>query len=537
MKPSVAFLAALSIAVPAAVPGAQQKSQTAVAPYVETFDVQINNVDVVVTDRHGHPVSGLTRDDFEVRENGVVQPITNFSVYSHADSTSAPEDSRPPVARKFVFVIDELSLDPGVQRTLQAQMHQFASTMMRAGDEAMIVTPNGTQVVRMSFTADRAEFLARADAVVAASRFRVDTELNKEWIAYLADVGYPPSIGVRDRQLSRHIYADRVTRRVERMLGHVQSLVSALAEVPGKKVVVLMTESLPATPGSELYRPWYRDELRSLGRQIDRIAQTASTNGIAIYCLQPSYGFQFAVPGPSVEDRRNISYMASYQLLRDTLQNTEDTMNILSGRTGGRWWRGVNGIGQLFAGVESDLSTYYSLGYRAPETKRDTPYRIDVRVKERPDLNVRARRDVIRKSPEEEMNDLVVASLVDPKSVNELGIAAKAGTPVKSHGAYKVPVEVHIPIASLTLLPDGSKYRGRFTVHYAAVAARGDFSSGVERQGTIEIPAAEIEKARAHEWTYTSELLVPPGEVTIAVGVLDPTSRLSSFRTLEVTAR
>src|SRR5205809_6935145 len=45
---------------------------------VETIEVRVTNVDVVVTDRAGNPVHGLTRDDFELLENGKPQTITNF---------------------------------------------------------------------------------------------------------------------------------------------------------------------------------------------------------------------------------------------------------------------------------------------------------------------------------------------------------------------------------------------------------------------------------------------------------------------------
>lgn len=43
-------------------------SQT--APYIESFEVRVNNVDVIVTDRAGNRVTGLREEDFEVRENG-----------------------------------------------------------------------------------------------------------------------------------------------------------------------------------------------------------------------------------------------------------------------------------------------------------------------------------------------------------------------------------------------------------------------------------------------------------------------------------
>src|SRR6187200_391430 len=47
-----------------------------------TFQVEVNyvDVDVVVTDGQGNFVTGLTRDDFEVFENGRPQKIDTFSM-------------------------------------------------------------------------------------------------------------------------------------------------------------------------------------------------------------------------------------------------------------------------------------------------------------------------------------------------------------------------------------------------------------------------------------------------------------------------
>jgi hypothetical protein len=46
----------------------------------EKIEVSVVNVDVTVTDRNGQPVRGLTRDHFDVFEDGVRQTITNFYV-------------------------------------------------------------------------------------------------------------------------------------------------------------------------------------------------------------------------------------------------------------------------------------------------------------------------------------------------------------------------------------------------------------------------------------------------------------------------
>src|SRR5690242_16923779 len=48
----------------------------------ETIDVSIVDFDVVVTDRKGHRIHGLTKDDFEVFEGKTPQTITNFAEYT-----------------------------------------------------------------------------------------------------------------------------------------------------------------------------------------------------------------------------------------------------------------------------------------------------------------------------------------------------------------------------------------------------------------------------------------------------------------------
>ncbi|HKO56393.1 MAG TPA: hypothetical protein VJ276_10980, partial [Thermoanaerobaculia bacterium] len=332
-------------------------------------------------------------------------------------------------------------------------------------------------------------------------------------------------------------------------LGHLDSVVSALAEVPGKKTVILVTESLPAIAGSDvlgmfgtfvgdfrLPLVWGRD-LHDLRPMFADIARTASSNGIAIYCLQPEYGFAGAAPGGDIGRKGAQNVNVSYRRFYAQLDATQAALEILTDRTGGRWQRGETRVDDFFDGIESDLSSYYSLGYHPTSAVHDKARRIEVRLRNHPELRVRARRDVVRKSPGEEMNDLVVASLLYPKSVDELSVATTAGTPRREDGAWLVPVDVRVPLASLTLLPDGEKYRGSFSVHYAAAAEHGDFSAGVDRSQVVEVPAAELQKARGQYYTFTTNLKVPPGRVNIAVGVLDPVSRLSSFKTLEVVAR
>jgi len=76
---TAAVLAALLLALPGGVRAQPVERVPSEPPlFVERLDVEIVNLDVVVTDRRGHPVTGLIRDDFELRVDGEPIPIENF---------------------------------------------------------------------------------------------------------------------------------------------------------------------------------------------------------------------------------------------------------------------------------------------------------------------------------------------------------------------------------------------------------------------------------------------------------------------------
>src|SRR5947209_16715146 len=91
----------------------------------ESIEVRVVNVDVVVRDRVGKPVTGLAKADFEIFENGQKREITNlYEVRAPAPAVSssvtpvAPAAAAPratPVEirpRNIVMFVDNYSLDP-----------------------------------------------------------------------------------------------------------------------------------------------------------------------------------------------------------------------------------------------------------------------------------------------------------------------------------------------------------------------------------------------------------------------------------------
>src|SRR5688572_1906224 len=127
---SAALFLAFLVALPAV---AQQQ----LPPSGETIDVSLVNVDVFVTDRNGQRVTGLTADDFEIRENGRVQPITNFAEYTSQASTTA--STAPNAKRTVVVFVERFSLPEFRTRPLFASIRKMLQSVIRPGDSAAVV--------------------------------------------------------------------------------------------------------------------------------------------------------------------------------------------------------------------------------------------------------------------------------------------------------------------------------------------------------------------------------------------------------------
>src|SRR5436309_3353852 len=99
----------------------QQQPPTEMPKLAESIDVKVINVDVVVTDKKGNSIPGLTNDDFELSENGQPKLITNFYEVEGKKATNVsiiapgaekpvtalpPEEMSENLRRRIIFYID-----------------------------------------------------------------------------------------------------------------------------------------------------------------------------------------------------------------------------------------------------------------------------------------------------------------------------------------------------------------------------------------------------------------------------------------------
>ena len=535
-------------------------AQTELPKLTETIDVRVINIDVVVTDKKGTPITGLTKDDFQLFENGIPKPISNFYEIEGAKAlqqepaavTAAPgapkavparrEEIPENLRRRIIFYIDNLSLAPFNRNRVFKDMKEFAKTAMRPGDEAMIATFNRSMKVRVPFTRDVALIEQTLDIIAGESGLGLAGRSGAR------DV----SNRIRDAQdydealQAARTYAEEINHDLRQSTDSLNALMSTLAGVEGKKILVLTTEGFPIQPGREMFyqveetgreKGWQGQSTLLEGMsfdassQIQSIAKTANANGITLYAIHAG-GLGAAMEGNSAENDRPTSYSVT----NAAISNSTESLQTIAQMTGGLAAINTNNFANAFLKIERDLDSYYSLGYRSGTERVDRQRAIAVRVKN-PNYVVRSRQTFVEKSTYAEMSDRVIANLLYKTKANDLHIVVKAGQPQASEDLFKVPVEVQIPMESLTLLPQGETYMGGFSLFVVVGNKDGDMSDVARKSHQIRVSAAEVPKLKGKYYTYALDLLMEPGLNKISVGVVDDISNTSGFDRQQVIAQ
>jgi len=154
----------LVIAPGGASPIAQESERPVDSGIVEEERVQLVIIDVVVVDKQGRTVPGLTADDFVIKANGARVPVDALDVNCPDGAVAEPRGVRlaskrelpdsANVSRRIVLAIDYLHMPP-IRRPL---VLEYARKSVRdgtlPGDEIMVVALNGGLRIEQPFTSD-----------------------------------------------------------------------------------------------------------------------------------------------------------------------------------------------------------------------------------------------------------------------------------------------------------------------------------------------------------------------------------------------
>ena len=507
------------------------------APFTtgETIDVSIVNVDVVVTDRDGKRVRGLTRDDFEIHENGVRQELSNFAEYTGGgdrigvEGVAAPaEEAAPRQPRNLLIFIERMRLPNFAAEPMIDEIRNVVRRTIGPGDAVSIVVwsrHGGTEHVEL--TGD----LEKIDATLVRLRRELQhaqidhTAMLREETAsvrqFERDTGSPPSAqpggGLSLAMLVA--YGEMKVR-----VNAINSAINTMAGVEGKKVMLLAARRLGAVAGAEYahaagFNPIPYDLRQRYGTEslIRSISDMANASGVTVYPLYP-IGLGTAMPDAGTEHPETP--MGAWL----TFQNETEAHAQIAQRTGGLSARSAKDVIELLPEIGADLTDYYSLAYRVTPTGKDVGRDIVVKTKN-PQLRVRARRQFVEKSDETRMRDRLRATFFRAEEESQIDIDATIGER-KRRGRSTLPLRVRIPISSLTVLPQGGgKHAGSFSVYVGAASDIDELSDITRRTQPFEINESQLAAAREGYFTYDLDVTVNPKAKYVAVGVLDDVGR------------
>lgn len=515
----------------------------------ESIDVSIVNVDVFVTDKQGNRVRGLTKDDFEIRERGRVQPITNFAEYGPTESPAAKAEVLPaqPTAqpasngakRTIVVFVEFFRLPPFHAKPIFDGMRQMLRQTVRPGDAVTIVSWANVTHTRLDFT-DNLAAIEKAISAIEAESTGIEARQGhvlwaqreeavvRAWDASLADAAAARGMTGPSRIKGAMLLGDAKLEffKLKQKAAAIRSLMEAIAPEDGRKVVIMATHRFGLYAGAELFGgdvpPEFHAELDT--RELrESIVRTASANNITLYPVYPA-GLGWTPSGADETwdqwQQRGGPGSDQKVLLNETASLTE-----LAHRTGGAMAWGSTDFVKLFPRIAADLESYYSLAYRTPSQRKDEERKIVV-VAKNPAYVVRARRQYVDKSDATKMTDRVTAGLFRVIDRGGIGITAEVGTPKKTgRNRWSAPLRIRVPISSLTMLPGAEGMSGAFSVFVGTGSAIGVAGEVVQRTQSFTIATKDLEKAKRSHYTYNFELNLDEVTSRVSVGVFDEVSR------------
>jgi len=409
------------------------KAQDPQTPPSVTFQVEVNyvDVDVVVTDERGNFVSDLTKDSFQVFEDGKPQKVDMFSYveipverqsrYAFADRpvTVDTHSNRQPFAgRLYVIVLDDQ--DVASMRTSQVKKsaREFVEKYMGANDVAAVIHTSGRTDAAQEFTSNKQLLYASIDRFLGRrmrSRTieRLDTYymnlLPSEENASTDDGNSQAPASTDPGGYSRLEPSD--FERGYRAIGVLDTLrytAEFLASVRGRrKAVLFFSEGIDYPIYDSFNAQNASDVIRSTQ---DAITMAARAN-VNFYTIDPrglvgmtnewmelqGGGSPEMAGGPAmVQAGTNTPLGAGVFNAQSELMNelmvSQNSLRELAEMTGGIASVNTNSLTKTFEQVVQANSRYYVLGYYPPTHQRDGRFhKIEVKVN-RPGLRVAARR-------------------------------------------------------------------------------------------------------------------------------------------------
>jgi len=494
-RTSVTVIAVLAAA--AAVAG--QAPSRGAPPQPPTFRAEIRyvEIDADVTDPQGRFVRGLSKDDFQLLEDGVQQDLVSFRLVDlpieaplpplNSDSAPVEPDVTTNVGegRMYVFLLDKPNGASNIGNdALNARnwARQFIDGSLRPNDIAAVVHVQGNVSDGQSFTSNRRLLEASVERLTFAGS---------------AVAGETPD---------ERILAIRHTFEA------IQNISERLGAVTGRRKAILwINGSVPFDPSEISGDAARQGSVAFMQRDAVR---AATRNNVAIYAIDPA----------GLTTSQGLGELQRAGALR-----------ALAEETGGEAIVGTNNPRPAIDRIVARSSTYYLLGYYPSVDRRDGKFH-NVSVKtRRPGLTVRAKRGYYAPTADAAGTAARPRSLLDGLSLGGRD-ALRSPAPVRGMEVqlFAAPFKGTKTTASVLIAAQlaGRDLRlgtnDQVEISYQPIDRQGKLGKGFRKVFTLNLRPNSRTTAARTGLRFVDRLELPPGRHELRLAAHQPTGSTGS---------
>lgn len=509
-----------------------QQQPLAPAPLSASLEVKIINVDVTVTDGNGNHVTGLSRDDFQIFEDGQLKKITNFVAVESPGRLSRTDSGLPdsrPSQRRTLLLIDNNYLERRDRDVALSKLGAYVDRSPDTDAEWSVATIGQAFDVIQPFTGDRAVVHAAIAKVrkVASTSLRA-TEDDREILSDPFRRNRSATAGDFD-ETARFAGRERTTRNARSltyMASGLRDSARATAVAEGRKVIVLLTGDIELNSSFSAFDRSSDREMQdtktAIAKLIDHVIQEANAANVTVFVLNAS-SRNVSAPQHGIE---NQSFGAQNDLNTAAASDVSDansTGNRISLGTGGTYLRTTE-VGQALEAISRKSAQYYSIAY-APEHPDDRKYhRISVRAA-KPGVHLLHRQGYVDLSPEERIEQLLRLRISALQPARDIPVALEVGAPVRSDTKPTLALVAAAPFKNLTILRSERGYVGRVHIYLSIFDQSGKNVGFHHMTQDVTVPIADYTRAMADAFRYHMNIRLDRGDFTIAVTMRDELSR------------
>ena len=525
-------LAALLVVVGGGVLSSQ--SATPPAPQTPTFSLNVEyvEVDAVVTDRDGQFVRGLSKEDFQIFEDGKPQPISTFAVVDipveraqrPLGATSAIEpdvksNEQPFEGRIYVMVVDDLHTYFGRTPRVRAAARQFIQQHLGANDLMAVVHTAGPSDASQEFTSSKRLLLAAVDRTLGR---KLDSATVTKTEEYFRTQGLRRQTG---DSLTDPVDAER-QNNARQSLTALKNIAEWFSTVRGRrKAILFVSEGIDyditdfANTGASMIMDATRETLAAAAR-----------GNVSIYGIDPrgltGLADQSIEVGSFPDD---TSLGLGNQSIQQELRLSQSSLRELSDNTGGFAVVNKDDFSTAFDRIVRDNSAYYAMAYYPPSDKAGKFHKIEVRIR-RPDLRVRARQGYVTPKPASSVKGKSTAAAANTLMTPKLREVLDSPLPV-SGLAMKVFATAFKGVAPNASVLLGVELRGgdlrldptdKVAVTYAVVDVEGKIRGGSTDSLAMTLRPDTKSRVLASGLRLLKRVDLPPGRYQVRFAAHDP---------------